>query len=131
MKAARPVIDLMANLNMNSFLKQPARLKQIWRRREMRVPPTILPLRQRDSAANENFFENSMKHFADSFHSSSDAQQRFDGDDVDTPLYERIRTTHQDSLISEVERQLSTHRLTSYELECAMVLLQYLDDNGF
>ena len=54
-----------------------------------------------------------------------------DSDEIETPMYDRIRTDSESNLHEELEEQLRMMHLTDYELQCAMVLLQYLDDNGF
>jgi RNA polymerase sigma-54 factor len=53
-----------------------------------------------------------------------------DSDDYETPIYDRIRTD-ETLLHAELEEQLHFMHITEYELECAMLLLQYISDTGF
>jgi RNA polymerase sigma-54 factor len=50
--------------------------------------------------------------------------------EFDAPSYERINVT-ESNLHDALEDQLRLMHLTEYELNCALLLLQYLDDNGF
>lgn len=50
--------------------------------------------------------------------------------EFDTPSYERINFGDS-NLHDEIEEQLRLMHLTEYEFECALLILQYLDDNGF
>jgi RNA polymerase sigma-54 factor len=50
--------------------------------------------------------------------------------DFDAPSYERINVS-ESNLHDALEDQLRLMHLTEYELDCALLLLQYLDDNGF
>lgn len=50
--------------------------------------------------------------------------------EFDTPSYERI-SAGDSNLHDEIEEQLRLMHLTEYEYECALLILQYLDDNGF
>ncbi|NBW80611.1 RNA polymerase sigma-54 factor [bacterium] len=50
--------------------------------------------------------------------------------EFDSPSYDRINVG-EDSLHDSLEDQLRLMHLTEYELNCAMFLLQFLDDNGF
>lgn len=53
-----------------------------------------------------------------------------ESDDIETPIYDRIRTEASD-LHADLEEQLRFMHITEYELECAVLLLQYLSDTGF
>lgn len=50
--------------------------------------------------------------------------------EFDTPSYDRINAGDS-NLHDELEEQLRLMHLTEYEYECTLILLQYLDDNGF
>jgi RNA polymerase sigma-54 factor len=50
--------------------------------------------------------------------------------EFDAPSYERLNLT-ESNLHDSLEDQLRLMHLTEYELDCAIFLLQYLDDNGF
>lgn len=51
-------------------------------------------------------------------------------DEIETPIYDRIRKENSD-LHAEIEEQLRLMHITGYEMDCAMLLLQYMDDRGF
>jgi RNA polymerase sigma-54 factor len=53
-----------------------------------------------------------------------------ESDEIETPIYDRIRTESSD-LHAELEEQLRLMHITGYELDCAVLLLQYLSDSGF
>ena len=50
--------------------------------------------------------------------------------EFDTPSYERINVGDS-NLHDEIEEQLRLMHLTEYEFDCTLLILQYLDDNGF
>jgi RNA polymerase sigma-54 factor len=53
-----------------------------------------------------------------------------EADEIETPIYDRIRSESSD-LHLELEEQLRMMHITQYEMDCAMLLLQYLSDQGF
>ena len=50
--------------------------------------------------------------------------------EFDSPSYDRVNVT-ESNLHDALEDQLRLMHLTEYELNCAIMLLQYFDDNGF
>lgn len=57
-------------------------------------------------------------------------QQENTESEFDAPTYDRVNVGDS-NLHDELEEQLRLMHLTEYEFDCALVLLQYLDDNGF
>jgi len=50
--------------------------------------------------------------------------------EFDSPSYDRVNVSDSD-LYDSLEEQLRLMHLTEYELNCAIMLLQFFDDNGF
>ena len=55
---------------------------------------------------------------------------RSENGDFDVPLYDNIRHGSSD-LHDEIENQLRVMHLTDHELECALTVLQYVNDEGY
>jgi RNA polymerase sigma-54 factor len=64
--------------------------------------------------------------------SLSNPQERLvrEDEEQNAPAYELFNVTN-DTLYEEIETQLKMMHITNYEFECALVILQYLDNNGF
>lgn len=57
-------------------------------------------------------------------------QKERDDAEFESSSYDRL-STNDSNLHDSLEDQLRLMHLTEYELDCALLLLQYLDDNGF
>src|SRR5690606_38998458 len=71
-----------------------------------------------------------ISRFADSL-TKVDERTQSASDEFQTPLYDVIQVDDSDSLHEDIEEQLRMMHLTTYELDCAVMLVQYLDDNGY
>ena len=92
--------------------------------------------REEGSAAPSSESEPSLADLGEALLSAGDPSQAatgflaLDGLDADGPVYDRMASKEID-LYQDLERQMRVMHLTKHELHCALVVMQYIDEEGY
>jgi RNA polymerase sigma-54 factor len=92
--------------------------------------------REESSASPGSEFEPSLADLGQALMNAGEVSQNsaivtsIDALDAEGPVYDRV-ASKQVSLYEELEKQIRVMHLTEHEVHCALVVMQYIDDEGY